>query len=430
MKALFTLIFVFGFFLSVTAQVVPALQADQAILDIINSLGDNEGAFLPDFTVTDMYGGAGLAAFSSFATRGPGIRDYCNKWPYSPNRKRALYAGGNHGSPHRFNDVWEYDLAANTWVMIHKPDAGVEPCHTWWGLTYDRKGDQLYWMNSAGWVWSMDGYGGPPFRNYDPYAQNGWDIVRASQPYPGPSTMQGGSLEYIPGRDITIWYGCQWNGSGMWFYNRTTHKWTQLLGRYDVYGEANAPQAEAVMNYDRTHDVLVSALRGDIFTYSFKTNTWQKKTSGSFYASDSRSAFTYDPCNAIHLHYSQGALMAYDYGSNSITNLTPKGDAMFSNTAMCYYDEQHKVFVFYNEGSKHYVYRYKKTSDCTVKSEPRFRDLISSSKQVRVTLYDIHGKVISRLSNGSIPSHLPSGVYFLGYKAGAKRFVKKIMINR
>ena len=37
-------------------------------------------------------------------------------------RTRALFAGANHGSPHRLNDVWEFDLPSLTWAMLYAPD--------------------------------------------------------------------------------------------------------------------------------------------------------------------------------------------------------------------------------------------------------------------------------------------------------------------
>jgi hypothetical protein len=55
--------------------------------------------------------------------RGPKPRNYCRKWVWAPDRKRALFCGANAGVPHRFNDVWEYDLASNTWGLLYEPDA-------------------------------------------------------------------------------------------------------------------------------------------------------------------------------------------------------------------------------------------------------------------------------------------------------------------
>ena len=53
---------------------------------------------------------------------GPLARDFTLKMVWAPERKRVLFCGANHGVPHRLNDVWEFDLAALTWVMLYAPD--------------------------------------------------------------------------------------------------------------------------------------------------------------------------------------------------------------------------------------------------------------------------------------------------------------------
>ncbi len=52
---------------------------------------------------------------------GPGVRNFCNKMVYAPDRLTALYCGANHNSPHRLNDAWEYHLGSNTWDLICPP---------------------------------------------------------------------------------------------------------------------------------------------------------------------------------------------------------------------------------------------------------------------------------------------------------------------
>lgn len=53
---------------------------------------------------------------------GPTGRDFTIKMAWMPDRKRAFFCGANHGSPHRLNDAWEYDLASNAWVLLYTPD--------------------------------------------------------------------------------------------------------------------------------------------------------------------------------------------------------------------------------------------------------------------------------------------------------------------
>jgi hypothetical protein len=469
MKAVLTLLLTTGFALSAIGQVLPALQANQAVLNIINSLGDNEGAFLPDFTVTDLFGGEGLAAFSSFATSGPGIRHYCNKWPYSKSRSRALYCGGNHGVPHLLNDVWEYDLASNTWVMIHKPDDGVHPCHTWWGLTYNQKADKLYWMaaasNTMTWTWPLVA-SGVPLAVYDPYAQNGWGTIPNTSPNPndgGNGVSQAGILEYIPGRDIVVWYGTDAYPDGMWSYNPNTHQWTELISKYEVGGYCDScPGMSAVANYDRHSDVLVVFDGSEIYAYSFTSNSWQKKGNSTFSGLASSSALAYDPIHNIHLHFKDGQISTYHYPTNTVQDVTPAGQTLTSDMAMCYFDEKYNVFVFYDNifgNNPHYVYRYdtdtvginrpvSRTPSRSLSVQPNpFRQTsrvffsLSGTELVSIKLYNLQGRVVADLHNGTgqagshslkvtVPGNMAAGVYLLGLKAGAQRTMKKIMITR
>lgn len=92
---------------------------DPAITDMLGKLESRASLVLPPVKVDaddlDMHG---------MQKYGPGQRDYCNKMAYAPDRKTALYAGGNHQVPHRMNDVWEYHLGSNTWHLLYSPDGG------------------------------------------------------------------------------------------------------------------------------------------------------------------------------------------------------------------------------------------------------------------------------------------------------------------
>lgn len=92
---------------------------DPAIIQLLEQLPGRTGAVLPAVTVE-----AGDLQLHGMEKYGPGQRDYCNRMAYSPSRQAALYAGGNHQSPHRMNDVWEYHLGSNTWHLLYEPDGG------------------------------------------------------------------------------------------------------------------------------------------------------------------------------------------------------------------------------------------------------------------------------------------------------------------
>ena len=105
---------------SVAGTIEPALAPDPAVLRALARLERNQAVVLGNARV--------VGEFNQVARRfqldrtGPLGRDYSIKMVWAPDRKRALFAGANHGGPHRLNDVWEFDLGALTWVLLYAPD--------------------------------------------------------------------------------------------------------------------------------------------------------------------------------------------------------------------------------------------------------------------------------------------------------------------
>jgi hypothetical protein len=352
--------------------VLPQLDPDPQILSEIETLGDNQGTFLPAFTCVDVYGGEGLATHSTFADKGPGIRDYCNKWVYVDSRQRGAYCGGNHGVPHKFNDVWEYDLASNTWIMLHKPDPGVITPHTWWGMTYDQRAEKIYWVtgidnpNNNFMVWeSMNWTNSVGVLYYDPYAQNGWhSLYGDGQSY----TRTASVLEYIGSRDITIFYNKYTaRGCGMHTYDSKTDTWSELLsGSYIYHTCTTCPGSEALVNYDPRHDILVGFRADKVYHYNFTDTAWSQVHTGPIDAHDARSALTYDTDNGIHLLYNRddSSLYAYEAGTMTLTRLNPSGDYLrTTRQVMAFYHKDLNVAVFYKDNSPNiWLYRYKEST--------------------------------------------------------------------
>ena len=102
-------------------EVKPLLKPDPAVLKIIKNLGENCSALLPQVKTAGHMDNPEVKRFKMDKS-GPRPRDYCLKWVWAEDRKRALFCGGNAGVPHKLNDVWEYDLASNTWILLWEPD--------------------------------------------------------------------------------------------------------------------------------------------------------------------------------------------------------------------------------------------------------------------------------------------------------------------
>ncbi len=175
-----------------------AQSAEEPIETILKNLKPGSAVLLPKARIQDAKGNVIQTPIRH--------RDYCNKMVYAPERKTALYAGGSHQT-WRSNDVWEFDLASNTWTRLFAPDGGnhahikstlynvirreirdpkykmtekqktdfeqsqkwwkenvvlkeghittrnggpVMPAHTWDGVTYDPLARRLIWASGAG----------------------------------------------------------------------------------------------------------------------------------------------------------------------------------------------------------------------------------------------------------------------------------------
>lgn len=97
-------------------------EADPEILAALEALPARSGWRLPSSTVNN----EGVTTYGS--ANGPPHRDYSNAMVFVPERSTALYAGGSHGT-YRGNDVWEYDLASNTWQILFHPTGGNAGVH-------------------------------------------------------------------------------------------------------------------------------------------------------------------------------------------------------------------------------------------------------------------------------------------------------------
>lgn len=274
----------------------PDYKADKFTVKTLKGLQPGHSAVLPEVRVT----GRGIKKWRMTFRNGPHVRDFGMKMPYMADRGTAFYAGANHGSPHVFNDAWEFHLASNTWHLLFPPDGGdhltmykarhalikkrdigknkrflndwyaknvvlrdgtmqtkgggpIRPWHTWDGITYDPRSKRALWavLNA--------GHG-----HLRPYAEATGQDLKALRKQLKPGTglwmfdfdkmhwvrqtdtrfhpklkAMGGFLHYIPDLETSVWFTSNWNDdSGMWSYDSVANKWKNLHpnGRTKFYG--------------------------------------------------------------------------------------------------------------------------------------------------------------------------------------------------
>jgi hypothetical protein len=401
------------------SKVEPALPPDAAGLKIIESLGENRCAKLPATRIVGEWNE--LTRQYHLDKKGPTSRNYCNKLVWAPERRRALFCGANHGSPHRLNDVWEFDLAANSWIMLHPPDsndnrrwlskeklqqiaevkdgvlrvkksgAPVRTAHSWWQITYDPQLKALLWMDTwpggaRSLVKRMGGdvsklYEGPPLWAYFP-GDKQWEQPTPKSPYPSGAVAT--LLEYVPDLNGTIYYNPGYGRYQTWLFQSESKTWKNLNPKKAT----SMPVSEMVGCWDSVNRLLVvhsgTGKKKSIRTchYDPKTNAWattqEERTEGKIpFGADTVARMYFDPIGKVSLLLTKGrsakkgggvarppALWRYDAAKKEWKTLSPKGawPPEMGKATLCWFDPAHNVFVV-NTCTNTWVYRHKKLEE-------------------------------------------------------------------
>ncbi|MEX0716358.1 MAG: hypothetical protein WD066_07225 [Planctomycetaceae bacterium] len=379
---------------AVADPIEPALAPDPAVAKVLDELGDDSLAKLPEAKLVGEFNE--LARLFRLHERGPGARNFSIKMVWAPERGRALFAGANHGTPHRLNDIWEFDLAANTWVLLHPPNfnasrnqrqhndevvlrdgfpatkstgAPIHVGHTWWQFTYDPEAKAVLWLSQwPGYgrlheryehITAEDLYAGPPMWHYLP-AERKWQPRKAAGDA-APTIGMGDTLEYVS--DLKASYYSR----GGWLYHAAEGRWE----RRPIRG--TAPPTETVMVYDSKNKVLVAHrgvpadYRGNVhdptkrtWHLDFETNTWEEVAASKEIPNghDAWTPFVYDSVNGVCLLFDtldrQGSIWAYDAARREWKRML--GSEIPSKT-IGYFDSGRNAFVLINDRQP-WVYRH------------------------------------------------------------------------
>ena len=390
-----------------SAGVAREVAPDPEVIRIIEGLGENSSAFLPTVKTAGEMNDE-VKRFKLDKT-GPRPRDYCLKWVWAPDRKRALFCGGNAGTPHRMNDVWEYDLASNTWILLWNPDpdlnkarhmdaeekkklvdsiadvrdgvlmtkrgAPFDPVHTWWALTYDPE------MKAMLWVMGHQNKVGYKFETTLPYkhmrlwayypAETRWEFIRTDT---YPTNANASILEYIPDLKGPVWYTR--NAASMQVYEPGDNKWTELLPKGNIQGSADCPDAEAIGAYDTKNKIMVVHRGGGThkgkpvptraYHYDVEANEWKKvletgEDEGPL-GYDNRASMVYDSAAGVCLLVEAEALWSYRVEDKKWKKVTPQGPGLGGTgdrprAWMACYNPEYNVLMADNGKGKVWVYR-------------------------------------------------------------------------
>jgi hypothetical protein len=363
----------------------PDLEPGAKVLAKLDALGENSSCLLGDPKVIEDLGDF-AQGWHRMKETGPAGRDFTIKMAWMPDRKRAFFCGANHGSPHRFNDAWEYDRASNTWVLLYTPDYNdrgpitdydkmtlvlddgwlrtknggpAHPGHTWWGLTYDPRLKSALWycawpgyrlqdkLDAIG-AKKGDLYPGPPLWAFD-LSKKQWQPVPTEKPWP--RNAFGASLEYVPELGGSLWQ----YGDHTWLLDSGERSWTLLCE------EGAALPIETLVCHD-PHRRLLIAHRGPVKETPSRTwhmkledgqlRGWQQVLEAADLPNghDARSWMYYDPAGKVALLYERESKSIWSYDPEQVqwTKLAPNGpQPPFGprERVLAYLDPARNVFV-------------------------------------------------------------------------------------
>lgn len=371
--------------------------ADKDLLAKIDALPANTWMKLPAFKVAGDT--SWLKPNSDYRRLGPTVRDYCGRMVWAPERQRAVYCGAGH-NVHPLNDVWEYDLASNTWICLFAPDpapprddaewyrknvvlkdgvvrtprgAPVRPAHTWWGLCYDTDKKQLvFWDAHKGILFTnykqlAEAVGlkhdGPELRlsgsgpgqawvfTFDPATRQWGDVLTKV-----PKAYESSQLEYLPDRK-TLWL----HSGKTYLYDAAKREWPTIA--------KDGPGQAVVSAYDPNSRTIVAAGKR-AFVYSCDKQTWSARAE----LPDGDSAWVPASLMFFDTNAKQFVLCTmtvqkketpplrvwhYDLKSDTWSRQPQQGDVPTSTRLAGYYDPARNVTVVYS-GREVWVYRSKR----------------------------------------------------------------------
>lgn len=377
----------------------PELKPSPEVVKILDNLKPGESALLPTAKVTGDFND--IARKYGLDKNGPGIRNYCYKMVWAEDRKRTLYCGGNHGVPHGLNDIWEYDLPSNTWVLLWAPEdftrksygrwedaiikdgilqskrgATVQAAHTWDQLTYDPEIRALIWLTA----WNIAGYlpkeleaqlkkenkHPVPLWGYYP-ATNTWKPLGVGQK---PKVAANASLLcYVPELKGVVYYG-KWDYK-TFFWDHATDKWSLLSARA---ADGQAPMSEMLSCYNPKHRVIVAhsvhaKSGGGTHHFDPVKNSWSRtvtwESGKAPIAQDYNAVIGCDPTSGDCLLFSNAkdssGFWRYRPDVKAWQKESPKGELPPEGARPGYngyFDPARGVFViFENAGKKVWAYR-------------------------------------------------------------------------
>jgi N-acetylneuraminic acid mutarotase len=267
---------------------------------------------------------------------------------YDSESDRVILFGGY--GPHGYLwDTWAYDFTANRWKDMNPGiDLGLRSGH---GMAYDSESDRVILFGGRGPVYFFSDTWA-----YD-YNTNTWTMMN---PKTKPDARTGHAMAYDSESDKVILFGGYYYSGGdkylsdTWVYDYNTNTWTMMNPK-------TKPDARTghAMAYDSESDRVIlfggegsSGYFSDTWAYDYNTNTWTNLTPLSGPNARAYHAMAYDSKSDRVILFG-GEWMAfsdtwvYDYNTNTWTMMNPStSPGARSKHAMAYDSKSDRVILF------------------------------------------------------------------------------------
>ena len=368
-------------------KVEPELATDTNLLARIAALPLNIWMKLPPPQVIGDLAWVDVQGWKSMRQFGPYGRDYSGKAAWMPDRKRAIFAGGGH-NVRPLNDVWEYDLAANTWICLYGADMPAQGQRAEWmrenlvltnGVLQTKRGGPPRLSHTFdGWNYDVDrriafmpeslrgavfvdakvvaqGLGlteaelalqwkpAPFFLTFDPYARK-WGYVTDNVPM----CARDPSARYIA--HLKPWWVNSSGAIGLYDPETRASKKLSLKNGGGGFGSSTAydPETRSVVVITPPDKEGVART----WLYSVDTDTWKlvqpKAPAGGCSASG---YFDYDSRTKTFVLFaarSKPNFWIYDARANEWMPVETAGEYPVAGATVGYYDPERDVLVHYN----------------------------------------------------------------------------------
>ena len=261
-----------------------------------------------------------------------------------------LLVGGG-GSATTSNPVWTFTPGRGGWIHLNHDEVAPlldgEPVH---GIVFD---------SGSGLVVVHNGYGKARTFTYDPITDQFQQMAAG-----GPRRWLGGRMAYDAESDRSILFGGYGHpySDETWAYDVDTDTWTQMDPP-----TSPPPRNFHVMAYDPGGDRVImfgggngAAAYDDTWAYDFNTDTWTELAPTNSPGPHDFSAMVYDPDDRRMILFggtvgdrgeALGDTWAFDYGSNTWTDLSPpSGPSSRAWHAMAYAPDYGGVIVLFGGG--------------------------------------------------------------------------------